>query len=149
MIRIKLSMMMLLLSLWTASVWAIDPLAFKDRAEEVRFQKLAAELRCMQCQNQSLADSDATLAQDMRKLVLEQIQAGKSDQEIKTFFVQRYGNFATYMPPVNNQTIWLWLLPGLTALGGAVWLVRTHRAKSKPASGTDTKSDVSTDTQNW
>jgi cytochrome c-type biogenesis protein CcmH len=127
---------------------AIDPLTFKDRAEEVRFQKLAAELRCMQCQNQSLADSDAQLAQDMRKLVLEQIQAGKSDQEVRSFFVERYGNFATYMPPVNQHTIWLWLLPLITALGGALWLIRSKR-RTPVTSADSSTTDASPDAQNW
>lgn len=96
---------------WCATAWAIDPLPFKDLAEEKRFQHLAAELRCLQCQNQNLADSEAGLAQDMRKKVFELMREGQSDQAIKQFMVDRYGDFVVYSPPKTLRNSLLWLLP--------------------------------------
>lgn len=118
---------------------AIDPLPFKDRAEELRFQALAAELRCLQCQNQNLADSDSALAKDLRVLVFEQIQSGKSDAQIKQYLIDRYGNFVIYDPPINAETSVLWLAPvlGLAALVGAL-LWRAKRAARTPARATHT-----------
>jgi cytochrome c-type biogenesis protein CcmH len=113
-------------ALFSSFCYAIDPLPFGSTSEEERFQKLTAQLRCMQCQNQNLADSDAVIAQDMRKIVLEQMQGGKSDAQIKVFFVERYGPFAVYMPPVNLETIALWLAP-LAFLSIALWVFFRHR----------------------
>ena len=96
---------------WQCGAWAIDPLPFEDLTEERRFQHLAAELRCLQCQNQNLADSEAGLAQDMRKKVFELMREGKSDQEIKQFMVDRYGDFVVYSPPKSLQNSLLWVLP--------------------------------------
>ena len=90
---------------------AIDPLPFKDAAEEQRFQNLVRELRCMVCQNQNLADSDAGLAKDLRREVFEMIQAGKSDNEIKQFLTERYGDFVLYRPPFKATTLILWIGP--------------------------------------
>jgi cytochrome c-type biogenesis protein CcmH len=124
----------LLISLLISSgaLWAIDPLPFKDRAEELRFQGLTAELRCLQCQNQNLADSDSALAKDLRQLVFEQMQGGKSDQDIKQYLITRYGHFVIYDPPVNRQTLLLWLLPILAfgVLAGALlWRARLARSR--------------------
>ena len=120
----------LCLTFFASSSWAIDPLPFKNREEEVRFQKLAAELRCLQCQNQNLADSDAGLARDLRNLVFEQMQSGKSDSDIKAFLIQRYGDFVIYDPPVNAETAPLWLSPffAFAVLIGAL-LYRAKRSK--------------------
>ena len=77
----------------STSAYAIDPLPFKDRAEELRFQALTKQLRCLVCQNESLADSNAPLAADLRRDVFEQMQAGKSDAEIKAWLTARYSVF--------------------------------------------------------
>ena len=77
---------------------AIDPLPFKDHAEEVRFQQLTRELRCLVCQNENLADSNADLARDLRHEVFDQMQAGKSDAQIKQYLVDRYSDFVLYDP---------------------------------------------------
>lgn len=92
-------------------VHAIDPLPFKSDAEEQRFQNLVRELRCLVCQNQNLADSDAGLAKDLRQEVFEMIQAGKSDDEIKQFLTERYGDFVLYRPPFKATTLVLWIGP--------------------------------------
>ena len=83
---------------------AIDPLPFKDRAEEVRFQNLTRELRCLVCQNQNLADSEAELAVELRRQVFDMMQSGKSDAEIKQYLVARYNDFVLYDPPVKAGT---------------------------------------------
>jgi cytochrome c-type biogenesis protein CcmH len=107
---------------------AIQPLPFRDHAEEVRFQKLSAELRCPMCQNETLADSNAPIAHDLRRQVFEMIQAGKSDDEIKAFLVDRYSQFVLYNPPVEPGTWLLWFGPLLVlALGGIVVAVQVRR----------------------
>lgn len=110
---------------------ATNPLVFADAAEEARFHALTAQLRCVQCQNQSLADSDALIAQDMRRQVLSLIQRGHSDAQIRDWLVLRYGQFVLYRPALNATTAALWLLPaGLLLLaGGLGWrLVRQRQA---------------------
>ena len=115
------------------SAYAIDPLPFKDRAEEVRFQNLTKQLRCLVCQNQDLADSDAALAGDLRKQVFDMMQAGKSDAEIKQYLVDRYNDFVLYDPPVKPGTWLLWFTPFVLVLIGAVVLVRIVRARARQA----------------
>lgn len=98
---------------------AIDPHRFADPQEEQRFQALIAELRCLVCQNQSIADSNADLAKDLRNLVLEKMREGKSDQEIIDFLVARYSDFVLYRPPVKSTTVMLWFAPALLIAIGA------------------------------
>lgn len=100
---------------------AIDALPFKDRAEEQRFQHLARQLRCLVCQNESLADSSADLAKDLREEVFEQMRQGKSDDEIKQYLTARYSDFVLYNPPLKGGTLLLWFGPLLILLiGGAI-----------------------------
>ncbi|WP_372017621.1 cytochrome c-type biogenesis protein [Pseudoxanthomonas sp. 10H] len=107
-----------------------SPLRFRNEAEEVRFHALTAELRCVMCQNQSLADSNAQIAQDMRREVLALMRQGRTDAEVKRFLVDRYGEFVLYRPEVGARTWLLWFGPGLVLLGGAglVWHVVRRRA---------------------
>jgi cytochrome c-type biogenesis protein CcmH len=112
---------------------AIDPLPFKDRAEEVRFQHLAKQLRCLVCQNQDLADSDADLAKDLRKQVFDMMRAGKSDDEIKQYLVARYNDFVLYDPPLKPGTWLLWFLPFALVLIGAGVLWRILRQRTRQA----------------
>ena len=95
-----------------------------DPVVEQRLHKLSQELRCLQCQNQTLADSPAGLAADLRREIREQIKAGKSDQEIKAFLTQRYGEFILYRPQVSPATYLLWFGPFLLLLGGLAILFR-------------------------
>jgi len=106
-----------------ASVWAAAPAAPPAaEALEARLQKLETELRCLVCQNQTLADSNAELASDLRKEVRELALAGKSDDEIRAYLVARYGDFVLYDPPLKAITALLWLGPFvLLAGGGALW----------------------------
>lgn len=115
--------------LWPLTAAVASPLAFDDPAQEARFHALAAELRCVQCHNQSLADSDALIAQDMRRQVLSLMQQGHSDAQIKDWLVQRYGQFVLYRPLWQGHTLWLWLIPVLLLLGGAALVWRTVRRR--------------------
>ena len=125
----------LCLGLLGGTAQAIDPLPFKDRAEEVRFQNLARQLRCLVCQNQDLADSDADLARDLRKQVFDMMRAGKSDAEIKEFLVARYNDFVLYDPPLKPGTYLLWFAPFLLVAIGAVGVLRILRRRARAAVG--------------
>ncbi len=109
---------------------AIDALPFRDRAEEQRFQHLARQLRCLVCQNESLADSSADLARDLRQEVFEQMRQGKSDDEIKRYLTDRYSDFVLYNPPLRGGTALLWFGPLLVLLIGAGVVVRIVRRRS-------------------
>lgn len=111
-----------------ATVTAYD---FADPADEVRFHRLIEELRCPKCQNQTIADSNAPLSEDLRQRVYDMIQQGRSDGEIVDFMVVRYGDFITYRPPLKPVTWPLWFGPlvliGLAGLGLAIWVRRRQR----------------------
>lgn len=112
---------------------AIDPMPFKDAAEEARFRALAAELRCVLCQNQSLADSNAGIAQDLRREVFELMREGKSDDEIKAFLTERYTDFVLYKPRVEGRTVLIWVGPALVLLAGAVAVALIVRRRAQQA----------------
>ena len=112
---------------------AVDPLPFKDRAEELRYQALTKQLRCLVCQNESLADSNAPLAADLRRDVFEQIEAGKSDEEIKAWLTARYSDFVLYDPPLHAATLLLWFGPALVLLAGATAVVIAVRRRARTA----------------
>jgi len=101
----------------------------KDRVAQARAVKLSETLRCLVCQNQTIADSNAELAVDLRRQVREQIAAGKSDDEIITYMTDRYGDFVLYRPPVKATTILLWGGPLLLLAIGAFALVRIMRER--------------------
>lgn len=125
---------MLLAALVTAgSAFAIDPLPFKDAEQEARFRALAAELRCVMCQNQSLADSNAPIAQDLRREVFDLMQQGHDDVQIKHFLTERYTEFVLYKPPVETRTFVIWFGPLLVLLGGAVAVAVIVRRRSTTA----------------
>lgn len=108
----------------------VQPIEFRDRAEEQRFHELTAELRCVMCQNQSLADSDAPIAHDLRREVHSLMREGRSDAEIKRFLVDRYGEFVLYRPQFGGGTLLLWLAPALVLLAGAAVLVVVVRRRA-------------------
>lgn len=114
----------LLLSL-SCSALAMEPRDFSSDEEEARFTELTEELRCTVCQNQSLADSDAQLARDLRDEVYTMLQQGNTNEEIKTFLVDRYGDFVLYRPPVRGNTLLLWLAPLLLLTTGAAVMAMT------------------------
>lgn len=110
---------------------AIDPMPFKDRAEEARFQHLTRQLRCLVCQNENLADSNADLARDLRHQVFDLMRQGKSDAEIKQYLVDRYSDFVLYDPPVQGSTLLLWFGPLAILLAGATVVVVTIRKRGR------------------
>ena len=124
---------------FSSQCFAIDPMEFTDRAEEVRFQGLLRELRCLQCQNQTLADSDADIARQLRNEVFRMIREGQTDDQIKDFMTARYGDFVLYNPPVKSGTWLLWFGPFVILGGGALALavhLRKRRANAAPVSNT-------------
>ena len=124
---------LLFFGFFVPSAHAIDPLPFKDRAEEVRFQHLTRQLRCLVCQNQDLADSDADLAKDLRKQVFDMMRDGKSDDDIKQYLVARYNDFVLYDPPLKPGTWLLWFTPFVLVLIGAFVVGRILRRRSAQA----------------
>jgi len=105
-----------------------EPLVFANQQQQERFDRLTQELRCLVCQNQNLADSDAPLAHDLRREVHEMVLAGRTDVQIKQFLVARYGDFVLYRPPVQQNTYMLWLAPLILLLAGA-WVLRASIKK--------------------
>jgi cytochrome c-type biogenesis protein CcmH len=97
----------------------VEVYQFDDPAKEARYKQLIEELRCLVCQNQNLADSNAELAQDMRRITYEMISRGESDEQVFAFMVQRYGEFVLYRPPFQTSTAMLWVGPFII-LGVAV-----------------------------
>jgi cytochrome c-type biogenesis protein CcmH len=113
-----------------------------DPALEVRARALSKELRCMVCQNQSIDDSDAPLARDLRVLVRERLEAGDSDHQVIDFLVARYGEFVLLKPRFTSHTALLWLMPAVVFVIGALALVvfaRRHRSRTAPASSESAK----------
>ena len=103
---------------------AIDALNFTSPQQESDYHQLTQSLRCPQCQNNNIADSNATIAVDMRGKVFELLQEGKSKNDVVDYMVARYGNFVTYDPPITASTLVLWIAPLLLVLLGVVFLLR-------------------------
>lgn len=110
--------------------YAVDPTQLPDPKLEARYLALTHELRCMQCQNESLADSPVELAADMRAEVRDMLLAGKSDDQIRAFMAARYGDFILFRPRFNARTAWVWLAPGVLLLVGALVCVRVLRQRA-------------------
>jgi cytochrome c-type biogenesis protein CcmH len=108
-----------------------------DPAKEARARELSRELRCMVCQNQSIDDSDAPLARDLRLLVRERIATGDSDSQVIDFLVARYGEFVLLKPRFSLHTLLLWLLPPLALIGGGVALWLYSRRRTDAGAETD------------
>jgi len=105
--------------------------AFDDPVLQHRYESLNRELRCLVCQNQTIADSNATLAHDLRREVRDMIAAGKTDDEIREFMIERYGDFVLYRPRMTAQTFLLWAAPALLLLVGGVMLFRVVRRRAQ------------------
>jgi cytochrome c-type biogenesis protein CcmH len=108
---------------------------FEDPGQQARFERLTNELRCLVCQNQTIADSNAELALDLRRQTREMILAGKTDAEILQFMTDRYGDFVLYRPPLKPTTWLLWGAPVILLLIGAVAMVVVVRRKTQEAAG--------------
>ena len=105
--------------------------AFDDPVLQERYENINRELRCLVCQNQTIADSNATLAQDLRREVRDMIAAGQTDAQIREFMIERYGDFVLYRPRMTAQNFLLWAAPALLLLIAAVVLVRVVRRRAQ------------------
>jgi cytochrome c-type biogenesis protein CcmH len=111
----------------TVVAWDVRPASGDDPVVEKRLMNLSKELRCLVCQNETLADSQAGLAEDLRREIREQIKAGKTDKEIISFLTQRYGQFILYRPQVTPTTYLLWFGPFVLLISGLLVLFRYIR----------------------
>jgi cytochrome c-type biogenesis protein CcmH len=135
----KILLLLLLISAWHAgplTAAEARPVS-EDPALEQRVMQISNELRCLVCQNQTIADSNADLAIDLRKQVREQLSQGKSEQEILDYMVQRYGDFVRYRPPVKMQTLVLWMGPFVLLAGGLFALLRFLRRRRQSSEFND------------
>lgn len=122
------SLLILTSSLATAA--PVEFNQFDNPQQEADYKTLIAELRCPQCQNNNIADSNATIATDMRAKTLELLKQGKSKDEVVSYMIERYGNFVTYNPPITPATILLWVMPVLLILFG-IGLILSRKKKTQ------------------
>lgn len=111
---------LMVLSMLATQAFAIDITVMPTEAQQQRYDDLTHEFRCMQCQNNSIADSPVDLAAELRRDVKEQIIAGKTDDEIRATMVNRYGNVILFRPPLSGSTAWVWIAPLAVLIGGVV-----------------------------
>jgi cytochrome c-type biogenesis protein CcmH len=131
--RILIGLVVAIAIAGSPAAYAVQPdEIMADPAKELRARDLSRELRCMVCQNQSIDDSEAPLARDLRILVRERIAAGDSDAQVMDFLVARYGEFVLLKPRLKPHTLLLWLLPPLALVGGglAMWIQSRRRSRS-------------------
>ena len=119
---------------------AIDALNFQSARQEEDYHTLTQELRCPQCQNNNIADSNAQIAVDMRAKVFELLQEGKTKRDVVNYMVERYGHFVTYNPPLTPATLLLWILPCAFVVSGAWFVMR--RKKARPTDKANQQSAV-------
>jgi cytochrome c-type biogenesis protein CcmH len=128
-------LMAVMLSGLVGTAWAGEAQPAADNpAQEARMLAIATELRCLVCQNQTIADSHAPLAVDLRQEIRELLDKGQTDQQIRDYMTARYGDFVLYRPPVNRSTALLWFGPGLLAVIGlaVLWWTLRRRARMSP-----------------
>ncbi len=116
-------------TLLAARAWAVDPTELPDPRLQARYLALTHELRCMQCQNETLADSPVELAADLRREVRDLLLQGKSDDEVRAWMVARYGDFILFRPRFSARTAWVWLAPGVALLIGLAVCWRIVRGR--------------------
>ncbi len=125
----KLVSILLLLSFAGMSVAIDTGPAFEDPELQARYEKIISEVRCLKCQNQTIKDSSAFLADDLRREIRRLLSEGKTNNEIFDFLVERYGDFALYRPRMSGITLWLWIAPGAFLLIGGFVAVRVVRKR--------------------
>jgi len=138
--RTRVSRGLILLSLLTSApaVFAIDTgKSFDDPVLQARYESIIAEVRCLVCQNESIKDSNAFLASDLRREISRMLEKGMTDAEVYDFLVDRYGEFVLYRPRASGKTLILWIAPGLLLLGGAYQLARIVRRRMALPIGDD------------
>lgn len=140
MIRLLKQALLLCLFFPALAGGAIDVYEFDTAEQEARFRSLTQELRCPKCQNQSIADSDADIASDMRARTAAMVREGATDKEVVEFFRARYGDFVSYRPPLALNTVLLWFGPAVVLLLGG-WLVmrQLRRASAAPLDDDETE----------
>ena len=119
----------------------VEAYSFDDPQKEARYKELIAELRCLVCQNQNLAESNAGLAQDLRRQTYEMVVEGKTEKEISDYMVQRYGDFVLYRPPLQSNTVLLWIGPFAFLLIAVFVLIRLIRARASQTAVTFSDSE--------
>jgi len=129
-VKVALSLMVALLISFAAAADNIDTYKFNSVEQEQQYRHLTESLRCPKCQNNSIADSNAMIASDMRLKVYELLQQGQTPDQVKQYMVARYGNFVTYEPPVMPSTIILWAGPALFVIIGALVIILRSRKRS-------------------
>lgn len=118
------------LLLYATAALAVDPTQMPTPALQQRYLGLTHELRCMQCQNEAIADSPVDLAADLRRQVRDMLLAGKSDDDVRNYMVARYGEFILFRPRASWKNAWLWAAPGVLILVGALVAVRIIQQRS-------------------
>jgi cytochrome c-type biogenesis protein CcmH len=127
-VKVALTFLAILLSMSVALAIDSDR-AFDDPEMQARYETIISEVRCLQCQNQSIKDSNVALAADLRREIRRMLTEGKTDAEIYDFLVARYGEFALYRPRMSGKTLVLWLAPVLLLAGGALIMLRVIRRR--------------------
>ena len=127
-------LLFIFLLIMSSSVYAVDFRQLSDPEQQETYETLTKELRCLVCQNQTIADSNAELAADLRRQVYEMLQQGKSKQEIIQFMTDRYGDFVLYKPPFKGKTSVLWIAPVVFLLMGLITVFFFIRRKKAAAS---------------
>ena len=140
-VLLQVLLVVLLACAGVAHAQAIEPLPFANHAQEVRFQHLTRELRCLVCQNENLADSNAELARDLRLEVFKLMQQGKTDEQIKQYLVARYSTFVLYNPPLQPGTVLLWFGPALILVAGGLVVLVAVRKRRRDGAPIETPTD--------
>ena len=130
----RVALLMACLALAPHAVAVDSGQRFEDPAEQSRYERVIRDLRCLVCRSESIADSNAPLAADLRREVETQMRAGKSDEEIYAFMTDRYGDFVLLQPPVAPRTWLLWAAPALFLVGGVAIVLVVVRRRSRAAS---------------
>lgn len=137
--------LLVLLLIVSGTAVAVDPTVMPTPELQERYEAITHELRCMQCMNNSIADSPVGLASDLRRDVKELLIAGKTDAEIRSYMVQRYGNVILFTPPLQGSSVWVWVLPGFAALAGLFIGIRIVRRRAKLVEQDDSVVDTEDD----
>ncbi len=148
-LRAFMFMVAMLMFAGAAHAQAIEPMPFANHAQELRFQHLTRQLRCPMCQNETLADSNAPIARDLRNQIFKLMREGKSDEEIKQYLVARYSDYILYDPPLKPGTLLLWFGPPLILLGGAGVVLVAIRKRKRDGMQATTVGDNADNGEEW
>lgn len=128
----KALLVVLVILIACSATWAIDTgRAFEDEETQARYESIISEVRCVQCQNQTIKDSNVQIASDLRREIRRLLSEGKSDSEVYDFLVARYGEFVLYRPSMSGVSLLLWLAPGAFLLIGGFVAIRVIRKRAK------------------